>query len=150
MVGSGRSSTYCSIWIGSVFVQASVKKMRDAVQSVWDQTIRGMNAGKSVWELMRDIQLPKELELSQGHGRVSWSVRGIWEIVTGWYSYDTIADLYFVPPTAVNGDLVELAGGADALARMLQGGPGKEEHIREIEEREHEADTITRDVTAAT
>jgi len=39
-----------------------------------------------------------------------------------------------------------LVAGADALARMLQGGPGKEEHIREIEEREHEADTITRDV----
>lgn len=39
-----------------------------------------------------------------------------------------------------------LVAGADALARLLQGGPGKEEHIREIEEREHDADNITRDV----
>lgn len=105
---------------GEEYIQASVKKMRDAVQYVWDETIKGMNAGKSVWELMRDVQLPKELELSQGHGRVSWSVRGIWEIVTGWYSYDTIADLYFVPPTAVNGDLVELVGGADVLAKRAR------------------------------
>ncbi|MBK7950899.1 MAG: MBL fold metallo-hydrolase [Deltaproteobacteria bacterium] len=105
---------------GEEYIQASVKKMRDAVQYVWDETIEGMNAGRSVWELMRDVQLPKELELSQGHGRVSWSVRGIWEIVTGWYSYDTIADLYHVPPTAVNGDLVELAGGADALAKRAR------------------------------
>ncbi|MCB2047001.1 MAG: DUF47 family protein [Novosphingobium sp.] len=39
-----------------------------------------------------------------------------------------------------------LVAGADALARLLQGGPGKAEHIREIEEREHEADNITREV----
>lgn len=41
---------------------------------------------------------------------------------------------------------VTLVAGADALARLLQGGPGKAEHIREIEEREHEADNITREV----
>jgi glyoxylase-like metal-dependent hydrolase (beta-lactamase superfamily II) len=106
---------------GEEYIQASVKQMRDAVQYVWDETIAGMNAGKSYWELMRDVKLPKELALSQGHGRVSWSVRGIWEIVTGWYSYDTIADLYHVPPTAVNGDLVEMVGGADALAKRARG-----------------------------
>jgi len=39
-----------------------------------------------------------------------------------------------------------LVKGADALARLLQGGPGKAEHIREIEEREHDADAITREV----
>lgn len=105
---------------GEDYIQASVKRMRDAVQYVWDETIAGMNAGKTYWELMRDVQLPKELALSQGHGRVSWSVRGIWEIVTGWYSYDTIADLYPVPPSAVNGDLVELAGGADVLAERAR------------------------------
>jgi len=98
------------------YIQASVKQMRDAVQYMWDETIKGMNAGKTVWELMRDIQLPEELALSQGHGRVSWSVRAAWEIIAGWYYYDTVANLYHVPPTAVNGDLVELAGGADALA----------------------------------
>jgi len=39
-----------------------------------------------------------------------------------------------------------LVAGADALARLAQGGPGKADHIREIDEREHEADVITRDV----
>lgn len=105
---------------GEEYIQASVKRMRDAVQYVWNETIAGMNAGKTYWQLMRDVQLPKELALSQGHGRVSWSVRGIWEIVTGWYDYGTIADLYPVPPTAVNGDLVELVGGADVLAKRAR------------------------------
>ena len=76
---------------GEAYIQASVTKMRDAVQYMWDELKKGMNGGKTVWELMRDIQLPPELELSQGHGKVSWSVRAAWEIVAGWYYYDTIA-----------------------------------------------------------
>lgn len=39
-----------------------------------------------------------------------------------------------------------LVAGADALARLLQGSSGREDHIREIDEREHEADAIIRDV----
>ncbi|MDB5700573.1 MAG: hypothetical protein JWL66_772 [Sphingomonadales bacterium] len=39
-----------------------------------------------------------------------------------------------------------LIGGADALARLLQGGPGMNDHIKEIFQREHEADDITREV----
>lgn len=35
---------------------------------------------------------------------------------------------------------------ADATARLLQGGPAAKEHIREIIEREHDADEITREV----
>ena len=101
---------------GEAYIEASVTRMRDAVQYMWDEVVKGMNGGKTVWELMRDIELPEQLELSQGHGRVSWSVRAAWEIIAGWYYFDTIANLYHVPPTAVNGDLVELAGGADRIA----------------------------------
>ena len=39
-----------------------------------------------------------------------------------------------------------LQAGSDALARLLNGGPGMADHIREIVEREHEADDITRQV----
>ncbi|MCB2066642.1 MAG: DUF47 family protein [Erythrobacter sp.] len=39
-----------------------------------------------------------------------------------------------------------LVAGADALARLSQGGAGKEGHIREINEREHDADMIIREV----
>ncbi|MEJ2459790.1 MAG: DUF47 family protein [Novosphingobium sp.] len=42
-----------------------------------------------------------------------------------------------------------LVAGADALARLAQGGSGRAQHIREIEEREHDADDITRDVLHA-
>jgi len=39
-----------------------------------------------------------------------------------------------------------VTAGSDALARLLQGGPGMNQHIKEIIEREEEADAITRDV----
>ncbi|MDE8653948.1 DUF47 family protein [Novosphingobium album (ex Liu et al. 2023)] len=39
-----------------------------------------------------------------------------------------------------------LVAGADALARLLQGGPARSQHVKEIEEREHDADDITREV----
>jgi len=124
--------THFRVVEGEDYIQASVTRMRDAVQYVWDETIAGMNAGKSYWELMREVKLPKELELSQGHGRVSWSVRGIWEIVTGWYDYGTVADLYHVPPTAVNGDLVELAGGADAIAKRARAYLGEDKPLEAL------------------
>src|SRR3546814_17814084 len=39
-----------------------------------------------------------------------------------------------------------LAAGAEALARLMQGGEGITDHIQEIVEREHDADAITREV----
>jgi predicted phosphate transport protein (TIGR00153 family) len=39
-----------------------------------------------------------------------------------------------------------LVAGADALARLTQGGGDLAQHIREIEEREHDADNVTREV----
>jgi alkyl sulfatase BDS1-like metallo-beta-lactamase superfamily hydrolase len=102
------------------YVRASVTRQRDAVQYVWDRTLAAMNAGRTVWQAMEEIRLPPELALSQGHGKVSWSVRGIWELVTGWYHYETVADLYALPPSAIYADLVELAGGADRIAERAQ------------------------------
>jgi alkyl sulfatase BDS1-like metallo-beta-lactamase superfamily hydrolase len=116
----------------AAYIRASVTRMRDAVQYMWDETIRGMNEGKTVWELMRDIELPEHLALSQGHGKVSWSVRATWEIIAGWYYYDTIANLYHVPPTAVNADLIEMVGGADALAARARGHLAKGQPLEAI------------------
>lgn len=42
-----------------------------------------------------------------------------------------------------------LVAGADALSRLLQGGPNMAEHIKEISEREHDADDIIRDVLSS-
>jgi alkyl sulfatase BDS1-like metallo-beta-lactamase superfamily hydrolase len=98
-------------------IRRELRRLRGAVEHVHDATVAGMNAGRSVHELMRDIRLPPELEVGEGYGKVSWSVRAIWESYAGWFHHRSTTELYAVSPAAVDADLVELAGGADAVAR---------------------------------
>jgi len=106
---------------GKEYIVKTLEVTRDGVQYVYDETVKGMNEGKSVYELMRTVKLPPELEISQGHGKVSWNVRAIWELLAGWFYYEDVADLYSVPAKQVFPDLVELAGGpARVVARAQQ------------------------------
>jgi len=100
---------------GAREIREGLTRIRDAVQYVHDETVKGMNAGKTVWELMEEIQLPSELALSQVHGRVSWGVRSIWEYYATWFHYDSTTELYPVPVREVYADLAGLAG-VQALA----------------------------------
>jgi alkyl sulfatase BDS1-like metallo-beta-lactamase superfamily hydrolase len=102
--------------VGKKLIQGELNRLRDAVQYVHDETVRGMNAGKDVYALMREIALPAELELGQGYGKVSWSVRAIWETYAGWFHHRSTTELYAVPATSVHADLVELAGGPERVA----------------------------------
>ncbi len=103
---------------GAANIRASLTKMRDATQYLRDETFKGMNAGKSLWELMETIKLPPELVIPQGHGKVPWIVRAIWEEHLGWFRYESSTELYSVPPQSVLPDLIALAGG-DAAALDL-------------------------------
>nr|MDJ0849859.1 alkyl sulfatase dimerization domain-containing protein [Myxococcota bacterium] len=78
-----------------------------------------------------------ELEVGQGYGKVSWDVRAIWETYLGWFHQHSTTELYATPPSSVHPDLVELAGGPDALAKRarekLEGGaPVEAIHLVEI------------------
>lgn len=107
--------------VGREKIRTSLDKMHDAVSYVRDAVIAGMNDGKTVHELMRDITLPEHLQIGQFHGKVSWAVRSIWEENSGWFHYeDSTTALYDVPRASINADLVELAGGADPLAQRAR------------------------------
>lgn len=97
-------------------VRADLTRLHDGVAYIHDATVAGMNAGKDVHTLMREIALPADLSLGEGHGNVRWAVRTVWEEYAGWFHYDATTSLYAVPEAAVHGDLVELAGGPDPLA----------------------------------
>ncbi len=95
-------------------------KMRDATQYIHDETVKGMNAGKTVEQLMREIKLPPELELTEGHGMVAWDVRGIWEHYATWFHYDSTTALYPVPVKDVYPDVVAMGGGVGAFVVRAQ------------------------------
>ena len=106
---------------GAAQIKQQLSRVRDATRYVKDRTWEGMNAGVDLWTLMGSISLPPELAIGQGHGKVSWMVRAIWEEHLGWFRYESTTELYNVPPTAVYGDLVELAGGPEpAIGRARQ------------------------------
>lgn len=105
---------------GADEIRAALDRVREAVQYVHQYTIDGMNAGTDVRTLMREIRLPQALRIGQAHGKFSWCVRAIWEEYAGWFHYDSTTSLYGVPASSVAGNLVKLAGGADALASRAE------------------------------
>lgn len=124
--------------IGAVRVRSDIDRMLGAVSWVRDYTIEGMNAGRTVHQLMSEVALPEHLRIGEFHGKVSWAVRTIWDQYAGWFHYeDGTTALYAVPRSAVNADLAELAGGADALAERARahieaGRPLEALHLLEI------------------
>ena len=103
-------------YLGAEDLNAKMIRIRDATAYIHDETIQGMNAGKSVWQLMQEIQLPKHLSLSQGHGKVSWNVRSIWEHYSTWFQFNSTTELYPVPVSSLYAELADMAGGAQTLA----------------------------------
>jgi alkyl sulfatase BDS1-like metallo-beta-lactamase superfamily hydrolase len=121
---------------GAELIDAELRRLRDAVSYVHDQTVAGMNAGKDVRTLMAEIALPPDLAVGQGYGRVAWDVRAIWENYSGWFHHRSTTELYPVGPESVSPDVVELAG-ADALitrarAHLDSGRPLQAIHLAEI------------------
>jgi alkyl sulfatase BDS1-like metallo-beta-lactamase superfamily hydrolase len=117
-------------------IMAGLLRMRDAVRYVHDQTVAGMNAGKTVHELMDEITLPPHLELNQAHGRVSWAVKSIWEYYATWFHFDYTTELYPVPRSAVHAELAALAGSEalvqSARAHIAEGRPLHALYLLEI------------------
>jgi alkyl sulfatase BDS1-like metallo-beta-lactamase superfamily hydrolase len=105
--------------VGAANVQRVLTQYRDAILYVHDATVRGMNEGKSAYALMREIKLPPALEVGEGYGAISWSVRGIYEGYAGWFDGDP-ATMYATAPSEAYAELVRLAGGAGPVAARAE------------------------------
>jgi alkyl sulfatase BDS1-like metallo-beta-lactamase superfamily hydrolase len=126
---------------GAERINAELTRLRDAIRYIHDQTVAGMNAGKDVRTLMREITLPAEYEVGQGYGKADWDVRAVWENYSGWFHHRSTTELYPVGFDAVTADVVELAG-ADALADRARahldaGRPLQAIHLAELVPADH-------------
>ena len=102
---------------GNAEITRRLTRFRNAIQYVHDETVKGMNSGKDVFTLMQEIKLPASYDLSEVFGKVSWSVRGIYDGYAGWFDMN-LATMYALPPSSVYPDLVKLAGGPEPLVRL--------------------------------
>lgn len=103
--------------VGADLIAQCLDRLDAAVDYVHRQTLEGMNAGKDIWTLMREIQLPPELYVGQGYGRVPWAVRTLWESYMGWFKAQATSELYPTQACEIHGDLVALAGIDAVVAR---------------------------------
>ncbi len=101
-------------------LRAAMTLIRDSVQYVHDATIDGMNAGKSLNELMKEIELPEHLQISQEHGKVSWAVKSIWEYYATWFHFESFTELYPIPASSVYSDLVKMLNRPELLQKAKQ------------------------------
>jgi alkyl sulfatase BDS1-like metallo-beta-lactamase superfamily hydrolase len=113
--------------VGKAEIKRQLQKMHDAIVYVHEAVLAGMNAGKGVHTLMQEIKLPKELDVGEGYGKISWSVRGIYDGYAGWFSGDP-AEMFPQGRDSVSASVVKLAGGpkkvADEAIKLL--GQGKQ------------------------
>ena len=86
---------------GEAEIDGILLAYRDAIQFVHDQTIRGINRGRTPDELVLDVELPPHLAnhpyLQELYGTVEWSVRAIYTGYLGWFDGNA-ATLSPVPP----------------------------------------------------
>ena len=106
---------------GAAHIEREVTRIIDAVQYVHDRTVEGMNEGKDLHTLMREISTPPDITLTEEYGKIAWNVRATWHEYTGWFDPARgTTDLYGIAPASVAPAIAELAGGADALASRAQ------------------------------
>jgi len=121
---------------GNEDITRKLTRLRDAIQYVHDEVVKGMNSGKDVYTLMQQIKLPARFNLAESFGKVSWSVRGIYEGYAGWFDTNP-ASMYESPAAEVYPDLVKLAGGPEPLVRLAlkkfeEGKPVETLHLTDV------------------
>jgi alkyl sulfatase BDS1-like metallo-beta-lactamase superfamily hydrolase len=121
---------------GAEAIDQALMRVRDAVQYIHDQTIKGMNDGLGLFELMRQVKLPPALAIPEAHGKVSWCVRTIWNEYLGWFQRESTTELYPYQRSSVDADLLALAGADALIARAREhlhsGRPVHSLHLTDI------------------
>ncbi len=103
---------------GEAEIDSILLAYRDAIQFVHDQTIRGINRGRTPDQLALEVKLPPHLAshpyLQELYGTVEWSVRSIFSGYLGWFDGNA-ATLSPVGPVERARSTIELMGGINQV-----------------------------------
>ncbi len=109
--------------LGRERVARALEETASLIETLVEQTLRLMNEGARLDEVLQAIRIPDEL-LERPYLRPSYDdprfiVRNLWRLYGGWYDGNP-AHLSPAPDAALAGELAELAGGAHALAKRAE------------------------------
>ncbi len=103
---------------GQQAATTALKDYSEAIRSVYDQTVRGINAGKSPDQLAHEVKLPEHLKdkpyLIQFYGAVPHAVRAVYAGLLGWYDGNPTT-LNPLEPKLKARKIADLAGGTKKL-----------------------------------
>lgn len=109
--------------IGQEQTIETLTNYRDAIKSVFDQTIDGMNRGLTPDELVETVKLPVKFAqldyLKEYYGNIEWGVRAIFSGYLGWFDGNP-TNLFPLSNKENASRIAVLAGGADALFKQAQ------------------------------
>ena len=80
--------------VGADLIDASLERLHDAVTTCTSAPSTASTPAPTCWTLMREIELPPELRVGQGYGKVAWAVRTFWEEYVGWFRLQSTTELY--------------------------------------------------------
>ncbi|GAA4878661.1 alkyl/aryl-sulfatase [Ferrimonas pelagia] len=108
---------------GQAAATGALSDYSEAIQSVYDQTVEGMNTGKGPDQLAYEVKLPKHLRdksyLTEFYGTVPHAVRAIYAGLLGWYDGNP-TNLNPLEPRLEAERMAKLAGGQKALVRSME------------------------------
>lgn len=93
------------------------------LEIIHQQTLEGMNQGKTLADIVREVRLPEGMldkpYLHPTYDDPEFLVRNVWRLYGGWYDGNP-AHLKPAHPDDLGRAVTDLAGGADALAEAAQ------------------------------
>jgi glyoxylase-like metal-dependent hydrolase (beta-lactamase superfamily II) len=105
--------------IGEARCQEAFSNQATLLEGICTFTLEGINAGKSMGDIMRTVPVPQSLVslpyLQPKYDDPRWFVASLWRRYAGWYTFD-VRHLLPVSSTAVGSELAKIAGSADRLA----------------------------------
>ena len=125
---------------GQEAATTALKDYSEAIRSVYDQTVRGINAGKSPDQLAHEVKLPEHLKdkpyLIQFYGTVPHAVRAIYSGLLGWYDGNPTT-LNPLEPKLKAKKMAELAGGTQKLTEQMEAALAKQDYQWALELSDH-------------
>ncbi|MGH2723404.1 MAG: alkyl sulfatase dimerization domain-containing protein [Actinomycetota bacterium] len=109
--------------LGAGRVRRALEETAEALEIVSGQTVRLMNEGRPLGEILERVRVPERLlerpYLWPVYDDPEFAVRTVWRLEGGWWDGDP-ASLKPAPDAAVAAEVASLAGGAGALARRAR------------------------------
>jgi alkyl sulfatase BDS1-like metallo-beta-lactamase superfamily hydrolase len=125
---------------GANKIQAVLTDYRDAIQYLHDQTVRGMNLGKTADEIVEEMMLPTHLRqseyLKEFYGDINLCVRSIFNGYLGPFDGNP-TNLTSLTGRQRAGRMARLVGGQDVLKTKLSEAIAEEEYQWALELSDH-------------